>query len=80
MQRNVSGVVAEGSRLYSFEGRWAPQGEHAVWVAVVRDESGRPIAHPSGEANINSSGLSPAQCVRSQVEVAILRLRRSRSN
>jgi hypothetical protein len=80
MQRNVSGVVAEGSRLYSFEGRWTPQGEHAVWAAIVRDENGRPIAHPSGEANINSTGLSPAQSVRSQVEVAILRLRRGPSS
>lgn len=80
MQRNVSGVVSEGSRLYSFEGRWTPHGEHAVWIAVVRDENGKPIAHPSGEASIHSSGLSPAQCVRSQVELAILRLRRARSS
>jgi hypothetical protein len=80
MQRNVSGVVSEGSHLYSFEGSWTPHGEHAVWIAVVRDETGRPIAHPSGEANLNATGLSPAQSVRSQVEVAILRLRRGRSS
>ena len=76
MHRNFSGVVSEGQRLYSFEGKWSPHGEHAVWVATVRDEDGRLIAHPSGEATINGQGLSPAQCVRGQVEVAILRLRR----
>jgi hypothetical protein len=80
MHRNVSGVVSEGSHLYSFEGQWSPHGEHAVWTAVVRDESGRAIAHPSGEANMKLGNSSPAQCVRSQVEIAILRLRRGPSS
>jgi hypothetical protein len=79
MQRIVSGVVSEGSRLYSFEGSWTAQGPRAVWVATVRDETGKPVSHPSGEATIEGAGLSPSKAVRSQIEIAILRLRRSRS-